>query len=161
MRTFSNVRALIDASLTFPFLRVLSLGPICDVDILFLQRLPKLEDLDLQMHEISTNTHMPGSFHQLMCYFGMAQHIPHIIPGSAVRIACISCNILLKERWIELMVCLRQSTVPIEHFQCGPQALQIDMILAIPDYLPDLRVLHLTQIVRNLPVCGCPPFVTC
>src|SRR6202044_3892170 len=97
MRTFSNVRALIDASLTFPFLRVLSLGPICDVDILFLQRLPKLEDLGLQMHEISTNTHMPGSFRQLMCYFEMAQHIPHIIPGSAVRIACISCNILLKE----------------------------------------------------------------
>jgi hypothetical protein len=40
------------------------------------------------------------------------------------------------------MTYLRQSTI---RFYVGLRALQTDMILAVPDYLPDLRTLHLTQ----------------
>src|ERR1700690_374528 len=87
IRTFSDVRAPIDADLKFPFLRVLQLGPMCDVDIVFLRHLSKLEDLDLRTPEISADAYIPGSFPRLTRYFGKPHHVPHIIPGSAVRFA--------------------------------------------------------------------------
>jgi hypothetical protein len=127
------------------------------VDVLFLQRLSKLEHLDILNLEISADAERapPVSFPHLMYMGGSPDQIARFIPGSAVRVLVVKCDILPRHRWTELMACLKHSTVPIEYFKCGPEALQTDMILSIPDYLPDICVLNLSQILNDSPVCRC------
>jgi hypothetical protein len=157
IKPHNGIQAVVDACLTFPYLRSLGLGRTFHVDGSFLQSLSNLEYLDFALTELSvsdTEQYLSCPFPRLKGYIGFATHIPCFIPGSAVRTTIIRCSILLPgAHWIELMACLRQSTVPIKEFSVGPLALQTDMIMTIPDYIPDLHVLILMQSVHNEQVC--------
>jgi hypothetical protein len=135
------------------------------VDISFLQNLSTLEFLDFLLADVS----LSGAEQYPYCplpllktYAGFASHIPHFIPGSPVRNVLMKCATLPpKFQWIEFMECLRQSAVPIQQFNVGPFGFQTDMILVIPDYLQDLRVLNLQQRVHVQQVCGYSLSTTC
>jgi len=149
----SGAQAVIDANLTFPYLKSLRIGCICNMDASFFRSLSNLEYLDISWVDrfvSDAEQYSSCPFPRLKAYVGFVHLIPHFIPGSAVRATCLKCCTLLpRTHWNELMACLRQSTVPIEQFSVGPLGLQTDMILAIPDYLPDLHVLNLIQSVDN------------
>jgi hypothetical protein len=161
----SGAQAVIDANLTFPYLKSLRIGCICNMDASFFRSLSNLEYLDISWVDrfvSDAEQYSSCPFPRLKAYVGFAHLIPHFIPGSAIRATCLKCSTLLpRTHWNELMACLRQSTVPIEQFSVGPLGLQTDMILAIPDYLPDLHVLNLIQNVNNEQVRGCFPSITC
>lgn len=66
------------------------------------------------------------------------------------------CNTeFLLDHWMDLTECLSQTTVPIEQFSVSPHGLWISMIVMIPDYLPDLRVLNLSIWTAGDDVRGC------
>jgi len=161
----SVMKAIFDANLTFPFLSYLRLGRICQVLPSFLRSLSNLEYLDIGSADVSISDakkYPSCLFPRLKKYVGSASFIPRYISGCAIRTVLIGCfRPWPRAHWVEMMACLSQTTVSIEQFSVGSLALQVDMILTIPDYLPDLRVLDLMQRAANEQVCGYYSSIIC
>jgi hypothetical protein len=142
--------------LQFP-LRHLKLGPICDVHISFLYKLPELEFLDISLAQYSVNNDnnsnlVSCTFLCQRCYNRPARPIPHFICGSAISIVELTCR---TEFSVDLMECLSQTTVLIVQFSVGLHGLQINMIVTTPDSLPDLCVLDLLMWTAKHNAHGC------
>jgi hypothetical protein len=127
-----------DPNLNFPFLRVLGLGWISDMNILFLQRLSKLEFFEhcMQFRIPYAASWMFGSFPQLKYYLGPPNLVPYFIPGSAARLVVIKSKELPVYGWkIDVVPKLCEAAVPIEHFDCGlPLYFERDVIFKISVY---------------------------
>jgi hypothetical protein len=143
----------------FPLLRELKVLDMSLLSPSFLHRHPTLEYLGLRQILCPCELppeHRGGVSPKLRTFIGPFKLLPLVIPNSAVFHAGLMCgHILPMQRWVNLMLCLRQSRAPIWVFECHMRAFQKDMMLTMGHYLPDLRVLRLldkhvwTEPVRN------------
>ncbi|KIM82298.1 hypothetical protein PILCRDRAFT_475157 [Piloderma croceum F 1598] len=142
------VPSILSDQCDFPLLRELKLLDMSLLSPTFLRRHSTIEHLGLRQILCPCE---PPVFDEhrvvvpkLRTFIGPFKLLPFVIPNSAVYHAGLMCgHILPPLRWVNLMLCLRKSSVPIWVFECHMRAFQKDMMFAIGDYLPELRVLRL------------------
>jgi hypothetical protein len=103
---FSHIarfKVVVNADLTFSFIRSLRLGRICDVDISFPQKLSTLEFLDFLLAEVSLSDteYSCCPLPRLKTYAGFTSHIPalfRVLPSAM----WMKCSTLLKPNGLNL-----------------------------------------------------------
>lgn len=139
---------LLDGHNDFPHIRKLTISDMRVISTRFLKRHPTLEDIAVSQMLCACTLPATEQFSirmpNLRTFIGPIKIAPNLVPGSRIYHVGLICGHLLpNDRWFDVIMRMSLSRARILVFECHIWAFQSGMMLALGQYLTDLRVLRL------------------